>query len=370
VALNAIRPPYRLGLMALAAISLLAGLWAGLMRLGWVAPTWDANLAHGPLMVAGGLGVVVGLERAVALGRGWAYGAPLMAGVGGLALIIGLPVTLVAGLFAASSLLLVSIFVRIYRLRPEWASAALMVGAATWLVGNGLWLIGRSIVEVVPWWAAFLVLTIAGERLELAQVLLPVRVRLALVGVIGLILAGLLVSLAWLLPGVQVVGVGFIGLAAWLIRYDVARRTVRRGGLARFSAVCLLVGYAWLGVAGLVWLLGPSGFPGAFWYDAMVHTVFLGFVFSMIFGHAPTIIPAVTGISVPFERAFYLHVGALHGSLGLRVLGDMVSSPDARAWGGLLNVVAVLLFAAVTIRAACRPPRPAVGWPGDPAVRP
>jgi hypothetical protein len=219
VALNAIRPPYRLGLMALAAISLLAGVWAGLIRLGWVRTTFDASLAlaHGPLMVTGVLGVVIGLERAVALGQGWAYGAPLMAGVGGLALIIGLPVMLVAGLFA-SSLLLVAIFVRIYRLRPEWASAALMVGAATWLVGNGLWLIGRSIVELVPWWAAFLVLTIAGERLELAQVLLPVRVRLALVGVIGLILAGLLVSLTRFVPGVQIAGVGFVARAIWLIR--------------------------------------------------------------------------------------------------------------------------------------------------------
>jgi hypothetical protein len=86
----------------------------------------------------------------------------------------------------------------------------------------------------------------------------------------------------------------------------------------------------------------------------MVHTLFLGFVFSMIFGHAPTIIPAVTGIAVPFERTFYLHVGLLHGSLLLRFVGDVASLPDARAWGGLLNAVAILLFAVLTIRAARR----------------
>jgi len=30
---------------------------------------------------------------------------------------------------------------------------------------------------------------------------------------------------------------------------------------------------------------------------------------------------SVAGISVPFERTFYLHVGLLHGSLLLRIVG-------------------------------------------------
>jgi hypothetical protein len=33
----------------------------------------------------------------------------------------------------------------------------------------------------------------------------------------------------------------------------------------------------------------------------MRHTIFLGFVFSMSFGHAPVIIPAVLGINSPFS---------------------------------------------------------------------
>jgi hypothetical protein len=305
-------------------------------------------------MVSTVLGVVIGLERAVALGRSWAYGAPLAAGLAGLVLVLGLPQPVVAALYGVSSLLLIAIFVRLYQHRPEWATAMLAVGAAVWLVSNGLWLFGRSLVELVPWWGAFLVLTIAGERLELAQVLLPARVRLGLVAASAVILAGLVVSLVWLLPGIQLAGVGLVGLAAWLISYDVARRTVRRGGLARFGALCLLVGYVWLGIAGLFWLLGTGGFPGAYWYDAMIHALFLGFVFSMIFGHAPTIVPAVTGIAVPFERAFYLHVGLLHGSLALRIAGDLASWQEGRAWGGLLNVVAILLFAALTVRAARR----------------
>jgi hypothetical protein len=352
--------PVRLALLAFAAVSLILGLWAGLIRIGWALPAGgpDLALAHGPLMVTSVLGVVIGLERAVALGRSWAYGAPMAAGLAGLALVLGLSQAVVVVLYGASSLLLVAIFACLFRRRPEWATGLLAVGALLWLVSNGLWLSGRALVELVPWWAAFMVLTIAGERLELAQVLLPARVRLGLIGASALIVAGLAVSSIQLVPGMQIVGLGFVGLAAWLVRYDVARRTVRRGGLARFSAICLLAGYVWLGVGGLFWLLGPAGFPGVFWYDAMVHALFIGFVFSMIFGHAPTIIPAVTGIAVPFERAFYLHVGLLHGSLVLRMVGDVESWPDGRAWGGLLNAVAILLFAVLTVRAARRSTRP------------
>ena len=359
--MTAARPPYQLALIALAAVSLLTGLWAGLVRLGWVLPGAALAPNHGPLLVAGVLGLVIGLERAVALGRPWAYAAPALAGLGGLGLIFGLPPSTVAGLFAASSLLVVTIFVRLSQRRPEWATAVMAGGSLAWLASNLLWLAGRSTIELVPWWAAFLVLTIAGERLELAQVLLALPVRLALLGAAGLMAAGVILSAVLLLPGIQVAGIGLLLLAAWLIRYDVARRTVRRPGLPRFGAVCLLLGYLWLGVAGLFWLLGPTGFPGAFWYDAMLHSLFLGFVFSMIFGHAPTIIPAVTGIAVPFERAFYLHVALLHGSLFVRILGDTTTSVELRAWGGLVNVLAILVFAALTVRAALRSTRSPLG---------
>ena len=45
---------------------------------GVPAPTGAVAL-HGPLMVCGFLGAVIGLERAAALGRLWAYAAPLAA---------------------------------------------------------------------------------------------------------------------------------------------------------------------------------------------------------------------------------------------------------------------------------------------------
>src|SRR5574338_888570 len=61
----------RLPLMFLAIGALLAGLWAGLLRIGWPIPPLSPRLLieHGPLMVSGFLGTLISLERAVALSQ-------------------------------------------------------------------------------------------------------------------------------------------------------------------------------------------------------------------------------------------------------------------------------------------------------------
>jgi hypothetical protein len=65
----------------------------------------------------------------------------------------------------------------------------------------------------------------------------------------------------------------------------------------------------------------------------------------MIFGHAPIIIPAILGrTTAPYHPAFYVPLVLLHASLLLRILGDVVGWWPGRLWGGLFNVVAVLLF--------------------------
>ena len=97
----------RMPLLALGGLSLLAALGGGLSRLGWPLPLLGAPLAsgHGPLMVAGFLGTVIGLERAVAVKQRWTYGAPLLAGVGALSPLAGLPGHVGHALMAASGIL-------------------------------------------------------------------------------------------------------------------------------------------------------------------------------------------------------------------------------------------------------------------------
>ncbi|RIK98251.1 MAG: hypothetical protein DCC71_21105, partial [Proteobacteria bacterium] len=166
---------------------------------------------------------------------------------------------------------------------------------------------------------------------------------------------GAAVSLVAPPAGARVGGAGWIGLALWLARFDLARKSLRRGGLPQFMARTLLAGYAWLAVAGALALAfgAPQAGPH---YDAILHALFLGFVFAMIFAHAPVIFPAVAGRPIPFRPRFYAHVALLHAGLLLRVAGDLGGSFEARQWGGALNVAAVLLFGVQTAAGIGPPP--------------
>jgi hypothetical protein len=295
-------------------------------------------------MIGGFLGTVIALERAVALGRGWAYAAPVTTGLGAAALAAGAP----GGpwLMLAGSGITVLIFVTILRVQFALFTVVMALGAAAWLAGQVAWVAGAPIHRTLVWWAAFVVLTIAGERLELTRLLQTGRAaRAAFLAVLAVLLAGPVVASVAPDAGLRLTGVGWLALATWLARFDIARRTVRTTGLPRFIAVALLSGYAWLGLGGLLALGGSVGAAGAR-YDALVHAVFVGFVFSLIFGHAPIVFPAVLGVAVPYRPAFYLPLAVLHGSLALRILGDLAAWNAGRQWGGLLNAVAIVGFLA------------------------
>lgn len=348
--------------MLLAAVALLAGLWAGLIRLGWQLPPLTLRLPsqHGPLMISGFLGTLISLERAVALsqnqgGRRVYYLAPLLAGLGAITMFTALPPALPRALSTLGALGLVLIFVEINRLQPSTDHAVMGLGALLWLVGNGLWLAGWPVFRVVPWWAGFLVLTIAGERLELARVILVSRgARATFVAIVAVAVVGLVLTLFMAGVGTRVFGLSLVALGLWLLRYDIARRTIRREGLTRFIAACLLPGYVWLIVGGSLWVIYDGQYLAGPIYDAMLHSIFLGFVFSMIFGHAPVIIPAVLGVAIPYSPVFYSYLVLLHVSLILRVSSDLLLWVDGRRWAGLLNEVALLLFLVVTVTAAVR----------------
>ncbi len=351
------RPLWVPPLMAAAVISLLTGLWAGLLRLGLSIPTGEAGLvgAHGPLMVLGFLGTLIALERAVALGAAWAYAAPAAAGAGGLAIVLGVPGGLGQVLLTAGGLVLIGVFVAVHRIQASLHNVVLASGAVCWVVAGVLWLAGWTIPQFVPWLVGFLVLTIAGERLELSRLVGATGVaRWLFVAAAGLFAVGLVVSLYLETTGVRIAGAGLLALAAWLARYDVARRTIRTRGVTRYMAVALLIGYGWLAVTGGLWVTGGH-MDGGLEYDAMLHAVFLGFVISMVFAHAPVIIPAVLGRPLPYHPVFYVPLALLHASLVLRLVGgDLVGNLTARQWGGSLNEVALLLFFGLTAAAVIR----------------
>jgi hypothetical protein len=341
------RVQFRFLLLALAGLSLLAGLWAGAARLGLDLPALNEELpsSHGPLMVVGFLGTLIALERAVALDALWPYGAALLAGISVLTVLLGFPPEFGAALALVATCLSILVFVSLYRLAPAAHFIVMILSAVLWAAGNAIWLAAQPFNLAAPWWAGFLVLMIAGERLQLSRVMQrPAHSFWLFHASVAVFLIGLAISLAAFDIGIRIAGLALLALALWLFRYDIARRTVREHGLPRYMAVSLLCGYFWLAVAGMLWIAFADDFVAGPKYDAMLHAVFLGFVFSMIFAHAPVIFPSIIGGTLPFRRGFYLHVIVLHGSLLLRVAGDLALSTTVQQWGGVGNIAAVLLF--------------------------
>jgi len=354
-------PRSRLPLFIAALVCLLAGLWGGLLLLGLPVPTLLATTAeeHGVLMSLGFLGTVISLERAVALGRPWAFAAPALAGAGGIAVLVSLPPMVGRLLLCAASVVLVVVYVVVHRIQPALHLKVMAAGAVCWYVATLLWLTGWSLPRLAPWIAGFLVLTIIGERLELARVAFLTRssVRQFLSGAVtfgaGLALSTTAATTGT--TGVRLAGAGMIALAVWGFVHDVARRTVKIPGVTRFMAVCLLAGYVWLFIGGAIWLFAGSLGASVAIYDAALHTVFLGFVMSMIFGHAPVIVPAVLRVRLPFRPWFYAHVALLHASLLARVvLGDWVGSDFWWRVGGVGTELAVIGFLAASVIAVAQ----------------
>jgi hypothetical protein len=349
--------PWRVPLLILGMLALGAGTLAGLIRIGVSAPLPGAAsvLDHGPLMIGAFFSTVISLERAVALGARWAYLAPLCAGLSGLALTGGLPGAVAAVLASAGSLLLLLGSIQVYRRQRALHTLTLALGAAALCGGNALWLAGAGISTAVPSWISFLVLTIAGERLELSRFLPPSPVaRQVFAAIVTVILVGALPIPDGLGAVRLLFPVGLFALALWLLRQDIARRTVHERALTRFIAVCLLTGYGWLAVGALC-LLGAGGvLPGTVGYDAGLHAVLLGFVFAMVFGHAPIIFPAILGVRLPYHPLLYLPLAVLHLSVALRLGATLAGLPTLRSAGGLLNAAALALFVAGTLASVIR----------------
>jgi hypothetical protein len=311
----------RFSLLAVSMLMLIAAIWAGELRLGWRWPLLVPALpvSHGPLMVSGFLGTLIGLERAVALGLRWAYLGPLATALGGILLLFDIGENLGAVLILAGSFVLVIDFIYILRRHLAAHTVTMALGTLVWFLGNLLWAAGRPIYQIVLWWAGFLVLTIAGERLELGRLLShPGIVQRIFNIIIAVFLAGLVVLLGLPEYGMGITGLAMIALAAWLFVFDIARRTVRMSGMPRYTAICLLLGYYWLAVSGVLVMVYGQQVAGMY-YDAYLHAIFLGFVFSMLFAHAPIIFPSVLGYPVVFHPGFYVFLFTLQVSLLLRI---------------------------------------------------
>lgn len=352
--------PWRRGVfLAPAGVALLCGLDAALMLLGVPAPVSADRLpqVHGMLLVLGFVGTSIALERTVALRRRWAFAAPGLLGVGGLLLVSPAPLAAGKAVLLAGTAAMVAVYVPLWRRQRDEAVLVQALGAVLAAGAAALWLGGVALPAALPWLAGFVVLTIGGERLELARLGMGPGAGRTLVRLSSAVMAAAPACLLWPSVGGPLLGLALLALVAWLAAHDVARHTVRASGLTRFMAATMLAGYFWLSVAGAVWLLGGSASDGGR-YDAVVHAVFLGFTVSMIMAHAPVILPAVLRRPLPYHPALLAPAVLLHAGLVVRLwLGDALGLRLAWQVGGVLNVVALLLFVGVAAWSSARPRR-------------
>jgi hypothetical protein len=328
------------------------GLYAGLVRLGLPLPS-SRHLAdiHGPLMICGVFGTLIALERAVAIGTRLAFTAPVLLALGGLALIAGLPETVTHGLLVGGAASFALATAWIMGQQRAVFTATLLAGALSLLAGTIAWSATGDVPAAAGAWLLFLVATIAAERLELSRALAGSRFTLP-----GFFLAlGPLAIGATLgigdAPGARLFGLGLIALTAWLAFNDIATRTIRMAGQTRFMASAMLAGYLWLPVAGLALIAAPEA---VFAYDLVLHAVLIGFVLSMVFGHALIIFPSVARVPLRYHPALYVPLVLLHASVVIRVVGDLLEEGAVRTASGPLTLVALMGFAATLVVARRR----------------
>ncbi|WP_145978566.1 hypothetical protein [Granulicoccus phenolivorans] len=344
-------PGPRLGWLLPAGFALLAGLDAGLVLLGLPAPVNSGRLAevHGVLLVLGFVGTVIALERATALDRWYGYAAPLLLGAGGVLLVLApVPLTLAKVVVASGMAAFTLLYVPLWRRQHDHVQLTELLATAFGLAGAILWIGRVEMLHVLPWLIGFVVFTIAAERVELARITMGAGAGVRLLA--HAVAFGLALLIGTGLPdlGAVLTGLVLCSLVAWLVIHDVARRTIRLTGVTRYAAACILAGYVWLSLAALLLLLGaPTRQPV---YDAIVHSVFLGYTISMILAHAPTILPAVLHVRMKYRPVFWVPAITLQLALIVRIwFGDGLGHPLAWQIGGAGGVLAILLFLLVAV---------------------
>ncbi|WP_318656398.1 hypothetical protein [Scrofimicrobium canadense] len=357
-------PPIRLVLLFGAMLALLCGLDAALVRLGLNAPYYSVELGsiHGLLMVYGFLGTAISLERAVALQsdrRGvtwWAYLGPAASALAVITVLVQSTTgTLLGGrlipalLWGAAMAFLLAMYRVIWHKQSAHAVLIQVLGAFAGLGGILLWGRGYEIAQIVPWWTMFLVLTIIGERVELARIsFLRQGTEKRVVAEASILTVLLPITLMVPQWGYPLFGITLVATILDVCWHDVARNTIRGVGLTRFMAACMLSGYGWALLSGGIWLVCGPVFSG-YGYDTVVHALTVGFALSMVMAHAPVIVPAIARRTVPYHQAMWAVWALLQAGLIVRTISGAREANDGWQLGGALDVVAVLAFVLMTV---------------------
>lgn len=321
-------------------LSLLAAIWAGWIRIGWTLPITNIAALHGALMVNSFLASLIFLERAVTFKNKLVLLLPLANALSGLAFAAAM--TAVGQILFIIGSLGFAVMCCYFIYYHKELYYYVFLGAAICLtVGNIILFRTNFYPHAVNWWIGFLLFTIVGERLELSKFLpLNKAKRILLMICLASILFAIVLPSA--VYGNFILAIAMAATALWLLKYDMAKRSIKASGQHRYSGILLLAGFIWLLIMALLLFFYNHL---TFGYDAVLHSFFIGFVFSMIFSHAPIILPAVTKLPIKIYRPFlYYWFILLQLSLSVRIIADLVGDVLCRKIAGLANGIIILLF--------------------------
>lgn len=323
-------------------ISLLTGIFTGWFRIGWNLPITLPAGEHGALMVGSFIGTLICLERSVSYPSKIALLVPIINALSIIFFLLYMPkIAYMFLLLGAAGL--TTLYYLLYIKHKGIHILIMLAGALCYFIGNVI-LVNTSFYPAsVMWWVAFLFFTIAGERLELSRFVLSKNVfvkQLVLLILLGIFVLGIILPFHSF--GGYAAAISLIGSAIWLFKYDMAKHSIKKPGQSFYSGLLLITGYVWLIVTGLFFAIGS--YYGIY-YDASIHSFFLGFVFLMIFAHAPVILPAVLKLNTkPFGKTLYIWYVFLNLTLILRILCVIPEVAPLKAWAGMLNGLAILGF--------------------------
>jgi hypothetical protein len=342
--------PYR-GVMVLGALCFLMAVVLGIWRIaitrGFLLPPIPEWIpVHGHIMIGGFLAALIIFERMIALRIHGLIWVPYVYVFSSLFLQTQAPMVRLLHLIALVGWILHRwmSYKTFHRWeKPVVESIAFIVLSFALLSSGGL----SARIEVGLSALAFPIAVIAIERLELSMQFKKTGARIVLFGLIGWCV--LWIVSTWRgIPNLSAMGIVTLILTCFLAFYDLSLRTrtsKSAHNLHGFLKLALIFAYLWL-FAGSIVMVFWFTISGAILKDILFHLFGLGFIFTMILGHAPLILPAALG-KMPPNKAPLIPFLIFQAATLIRIVGDFALMQSVLLWqwtGWITGVVSALAF--------------------------
>lgn len=317
--------------------------YSALSRVGWILPLPSIAAKHGYLMVSALFATLISLERTLILKNRWWLSIPLLNLASVAWVLLGHEIPGFALQLAAAVLLSLLYMAQWQKYRKDYF-VGLTLSALCWALSAFVLLLGKPFAAASMWYILFLLFTIVAERLELSGfIATPKWAKRLLMALLTLLFVAQTLPFHW--GGKHLSGLIMAAVGYWLINFDIANLNLKKQGFFFFTGTTLVAGYLWLMISGVLMALPLTT---AYHYDAVLHSFFIGFVFSMLYAHAPIIFPALLKLGFrPFHKLLYFPVLVTHALLLGRLYADYSLNWPLRKWLGM-GQVAVMLFFFVT----------------------